>query len=56
MKFIICMFYDDNLKIYADYSKKINEIYCRKYGYKFICSNNKKLNHMTPHYERYKLL
>ena len=50
------MFYDDNLKIYADYSKKINEIYCRKYGYKFICSNNKELNHMTPHYERYKLL
>ena len=56
MKLTVCMFYDDNLKIYADYSRKINKIYCKKYGYKFIYSSDKKLDNMTPHYERYKLL
>ena len=39
MNICICMYYDPKIKSFADINYKINEIYCRKYGYDIIKSN-----------------
>jgi len=41
MNIAICMYYNNNVSSYGDYSKEINKIYCNKYGYDFIVANDK---------------
>jgi len=56
MKIAICMYYTENISNYAYYSREINKMYCKKYGYDLIMSNETFLTDLTPHYERYPLL
>lgn len=41
MNIAICMYYNDNIAFYANYSKEINKIYCKKYNYDLIVANDK---------------
>ena len=56
MKIAICMYYTENINNYSYYSREINKMYCIKYGYDLIVSNENFLTNLTPHYERYPLL
>ena len=37
----IVMWYDENIKEYADITSKINTMYCKKYNIDFITSHEK---------------
>lgn len=50
------MWYDDNIKEYAEINYKINKIYCEKYGYTLIKSNERLYSERKPHWERIPLL
>ena len=52
----IFMWYDNNIKDYAEINYKINEIYCNKYGYTLIKSNDKLYSKRKAHWERIPLL
>lgn len=41
-KIAVCMFYNDGIKDYADYSYKINKKYCDKYNLDLIVSKERK--------------
>lgn len=41
MNIAVCMYYNNNVASYGDYSKEINKIYCKKHGYDFIVANDK---------------
>ena len=40
-KFLVCMWYDEEIKEYADIFRKINEKYCNENGYDFFYCNKK---------------
>jgi len=52
----IFMWYDDNIKCYAEINYNINKIYCEKYGYTLIKSNKRLYPTRKPHWERIPLL
>jgi hypothetical protein len=52
----VFMWYDDKIKEYADINYKINKIYCEKYGYNIIKSNERLYPNRKPHWERFPLL
>lgn len=52
----IFMWYDNNIKDYAEINYKINKIYCDKYGYTLIKSNEKLHTKRKAHWERIPLL
>lgn len=56
MKILILMYYDENVKSYADNCKGLNENYCKKNNYDFICSNETFLPYKSGHYQRYPLI
>tara|TARA_Y100000389_G_scaffold195366_1_gene226703 strand:+ start:774 stop:1508 length:735 start_codon:yes stop_codon:yes gene_type:complete len=56
MRLAICSFYDKNISTYAYYTDLINKYYCNKYHYTYISSSNYRVNHLSPHYERYALM
>ena len=56
LKIAICMWYDDNIKNYADYAKKINKKYCDINNYSLIFSNKRNLPNIAPAWERLPLL
>ena len=45
MNIAICMYYNNNIACYADYSKNINKIYCEKYNYNFIVAHDNYINY-----------
>jgi hypothetical protein len=49
------MWFDDNIKNYAEINYIINTKYCSKYGYNIIKCQNKRTN-MNPHWERIPLM
>ena len=52
----VLMWYDDNIKIYAEKCYEINKKYCEKYGFDIIKSNKKFYKNRKPHYERIPLI
>ena len=52
----IVMWYDDNIKEYADMTAEINTLYCKKYNIDFITSYEKTYTDRKPHWERLPLL
>ena len=52
----VFMWFDDNIKKYAENNYKINKIYCEKYNYQIIKSNSKLLVNKKPNWERIPLL
>ena len=55
-KICIVMWYDDNIKNYADFSYEINKKYCEKHGYKLIRDGTRRVKDRSPHYERIPLI
>ena len=55
-KIAICMWYDDGIKEYADYTHKINSIYAAKNGFDLFYSNKRKLKDRKPHWERFPMM
>ena len=47
----VCMWYDDNIKEYADMAQYINRIYCIKYDMDFIFDNTRRLPDRDPTWE-----
>ena len=43
-KILVCMWYDEEIKEYADIFRKINEKYCNEQGYDFFYCNKKYTN------------
>ena len=41
MKICVCMWYDDNIKQYADINLKVNQLYCEKYSYEISVSDKR---------------
>ena len=41
MKILVCMWYNEDIKVYADFFKKINEKYCNDNNYDFLYSDKK---------------
>lgn len=56
MNVCVIMFYDDNIKSYADINYNINKLYCEKYNLKIILSNEKQYSDRHPAWERLPLL
>ena len=56
LKIAICMWYDENIKNYGDYAKKINKKYCDINNYNLIFSNKRNLPNISPAWERLPLL
>tara|TARA_A100001015_G_scaffold157101_1_gene174317 strand:- start:10791 stop:11546 length:756 start_codon:yes stop_codon:yes gene_type:complete len=56
MKIGICMWYDDNIKVWSDNNMKINRKYCDKYNYDLIKCNKIRVPNKSKHFERYALL
>lgn len=50
------MWYDDNIKKYADNFYKINKKYTKKYGYTLIKSSERTYTDRKPHWERFPLI
>ena len=50
------MWFDNQIKEYADINYKINKLYCDKYGYTLIKSNIRKYPERKPHWERFPLI
>jgi hypothetical protein len=55
-KICFFMWYDLAIKEYAEINKKINKMYCDKYGFDFIVSDEKTYKNRPPHWERLPLL
>lgn len=45
MNIAVCMYYNNAAASYGDYSKKINKLYCKKYGYDFIVANDEHIEY-----------
>ena len=56
IKIAVCMWYNDDIKDYANITYNINKEYCKKYNYDIIKSSEVKLPHRKPHWERLPLL
>ena len=56
MNICCVMFYDDNIKLYADLNYKINKLYCEKYNLKITFSDEKKYTNRHAAWERLPLL
>ena len=56
LKIGVFMWFDNQIKEYADINYKINKIYCDKYGYTLIKSNIRKYPERKPHWERIPLI
>ncbi len=52
----VLMWYNDNIKKYADNFYKINQIYCEKHNYTLIKSSTRTYKDRNPHWERFPLL
>ena len=52
LKICVCMWYDDNIKQYADINLKINQLYCKKYNYDLIYSNKRMLPSKPQSWEK----
>lgn len=52
----VFMWYDSNIKDYAEINYKINKLYCEKYGYTLIKSHERLYTNRKPHWERIPLL
>lgn len=52
----VLMWYDKNVKNYADLNFKINQLYCQKYGYDIIKSDERFYQYRKPHFERIPLI
>ena len=52
----VFMWYDDKIKEYADINYKFNKIYCDKFGYTLIKSNEILYPTRKPHWERIPLI
>lgn len=50
------MWYDENIKSYADIAYFINKKYCEKYGYDIIKDCRRRIPYRKPHYERLPLI
>ena len=50
------MWYDENVKVYGDYSKKINQVYVDLNHYDLIFSKKRNVPNMAPAWERLPLL
>lgn len=48
MKIAVCMYYNNGVASYGDYSKEINKMYCKKYNYDFIVAND---NHIYYYFK-----
>ena len=55
-KICFFMWYDSAIKEYAELNKKINKMYCDKYGFDFIVSDERTYTDRPPHWERLPLL
>jgi hypothetical protein len=55
-KIAVLMWFDKNIKDYADINYEINDIYCKKYGYTLIKSDVRRCPERKPHWERIPLL
>lgn len=51
----VVMWFDDNIKSYAEINYIINKKYCDKYGYDIVKSSEKRTN-IEPHWERVPLM
>lgn len=56
LKIGVLMWFDQNIKGYANINYEINNIYCNKYGYTLIKSDVRRCPHRKPHWERIPLL
>ena len=56
LKICVLMWYNDEIKNYADMCYKINSKYCKKYGYDIIKSSKVRLKNRKPHFERLPLI
>ena len=56
IKIALCMWYDDNIKEYADITYKINKLYCNNHNIELIKSSNRQIANRKPHWERLPLL
>lgn len=52
----VLMWFDKNIKAYADINYGVNEIYCKQYGYSLIKSDVRRCPQRKPHWERIPLL
>jgi hypothetical protein len=56
MNIAILMWYDDNIKYYADNFYEINKKYTKKHGYTLIKSSERTYTDRKPHWERFPLM
>jgi hypothetical protein len=56
MKICVLMFFDENIKEYAEINYKINKLYCEKYGFDIIFENNRHYTNRHPAWERLPLI
>jgi len=56
LKICILMWYDNGIKEYGDIAYNINKIYCEKYNYSIIKSDNREYTDRKPHWERLPLI
>jgi len=56
MNIAVLMWYDDNIKSYADNFYKINTKYCEKHGYTIIKSSERTYTDRKPTWERFPLV
>lgn len=54
-KIVVCMWYDDNIKEYADITKIINKKYCKMKNYDFKVSHTKYYKYRHPSWEKINL-
>lgn len=52
----VLMWYNDEIKNYADKCYEINKKYCKKYGFDIIKSDKRFYKDRKPHYERFPLI
>lgn len=56
LKICCFMWYDDKIKNYGDINFQITKMYCDKYGYDIIKSNERRYSSRPPHWERLPLM
>jgi hypothetical protein len=55
-KICVVMWYDKNIKDYADNFYEINKKYCQLFGYDIIRDSTRRISKRKPHYERIPLI
>lgn len=56
LRICVLMWYNDDIKNYADMCYKITSNYCKKHGYDIVKSSKVRLENRKPHFERLPLI